>query len=145
MKKILLLSSLLLFAKTAFAEPIKNVDEFQTKVEQCIKGKKPDECLNTLLIKHLPPGNEAMAQQLPNITGLLVKWLGGSSVYALHHLKTKKLGDIVDIRHYAIESSGTGFMVLQIKYLKILGKPYLFGFNLSSTDETINALLSGNL
>jgi hypothetical protein len=108
-------------------------------------GKSTDTCLNKFLPSFVPPGNDAMAQQLPQVVSLLVQWLGDSSVYAIHPVKTKMVGDIMDIRIYAIESSSTGFMVLQVKYLKILGKSYLFGFNLSSTDEAINTLLSGNL
>ncbi len=108
-------------------------------------AKKPDACLNKLLISHLPPNNDAMAQQLPKVSNLLVQWIGNDSVYAIHPIKTKKVGDLVEIRYSAIESSSTGFMVMQVKYLKILGKTYLFGFNLSSTDDVINALLSGNL
>jgi hypothetical protein len=145
MKKTILFIGFLMISGMVSAQPIGDVDNFQKNIERCIKGKHPDRCLNNLLPQHVPPGNDEMARQLPNVTSLFVKWLGSSSVYAIHPISEKKVGDIVDIRHYAIESNDPSFMVMRVKYIKLLGKSYLFGFNLSSTDDTISALLSGNL
>jgi len=145
MLRVILSINLMLFVNLVFAEPIENVEKFQSSIGKCIVGKKPGLCLNTLLPKHVPPGNESMAKQLPQVANILVKWLADRSVYAIHPIKSEKVGDLVDNRFYAIEASSTGFMVMQVKYLKILGKSYLFEFNLSSTEEDIDALLSGNL
>lgn len=145
MKKAILFVVLCMFSSVINAKSIDDVDKFQKNIEKCIKEEMPEKCLNNLLPYYLPPGNDAMAQQLPSVTSLLVKWLNNSPVYAIHPISTKKAGDIIDIRNYAIESSTTGFMVMRVKYIKVLGKSYLFEFNLSSTDDTIDSLLSGDL
>lgn len=145
MKRIFLFIVLIGISGTGLADPISNVKHFQKTIEGCIKGKSPDKCLTAHLSSHVPPGNEAMKQQLPKVANLFVQWLGRDSVYAIHPVKSQKVGDLVDIRDYAIESNAGGFMVMNIKYIHLHGKWYLWGFNLSSTDETISALLSGKL
>ena len=124
---------------------IKDVNEFQSEIEKCVTGKAPAECLNKLLAGTFPPGNEAMNAQIQQVTKILDQWLSSSSVYKIHLVKQTKVGDIADNRYYAVESSSGGFMVLEIQYVWLLGNPYLLTFNVSSTSDTIDALLSGRL
>lgn len=145
MKRIFLFLVLLGVSNVVLASPINNVERFQKTIEGCVKGKSPDKCLTDHLSNHVPPGNDAMKQQLPKVAALFVQWLGRDSVYAIHPVKFQKVGDLVDIRDYAVESNGGAFMVMNVKYIQLHGHWYLWGFNLSSTDETISALLSGKL
>lgn len=127
------------------AEPIKNIKDFQSKIEKCVSNSEPSKCLNKLLAGKFPPGNEEMDVRIQQVTNLLEQWLAGSSVYKVHFIKNKPVGEIADNRYYAIESSTGGFMLMEIQYVWILGNPYLLTFNVSSTSEDMNILLSGNL
>jgi hypothetical protein len=145
MKRIFLFLIMISVSGVCFAKPIDNVDRFQRTIEKCIKGNSPAKCLTGHLQDHVPPRNEAMRQQLPKVAALLVQWLGNDTVYAIHPVKTQKVGDLVDIRYYAIEANAGGFMVMKVKYVKLRGKHYLLAFNLSSTSDAVDALLSGKL
>lgn len=145
MLKYLLLVAVLAVSGAAYAQPINDIDEFQTSIDKCIKGVSTDTCLNKLLPPHFPPGNEEMLKTIPQVTSLLVKWLDGDKVYAVHPIKKTKVGDLYEQRIYVIEGDKGGLMVLDTSYIKLHGSLYLLKFNLSSTKETIDALLKDKL
>jgi len=141
------IASLILFfiVGSAQAEPIKNLEVFEGQVQQCIKGKSPDVCLNKLLPSRFPPGNEGIEKSINQVSSLLVQWLGEDKIYAVHPVKKIKTGDIFERRIYAIEGANKGFMILDSSYLKIQGELYLFAFNLSSKEETVDAVFKDKL
>ena len=145
MKRSILFVILLSVYNIGYADPIMNINDFQKGIEKCVIGNSPGKCLTSHLSNHVPPGNEAMKKQLTQVASLYNQWRGNDSIYAIHPVKSEKVGDLVDIRYYAIEANAGGFMVMKIKYIKLLGKRYLLTFNLSSTDDAIDALLSGQL
>ena len=136
----LLFIALLAASGLVHAQPINDLDEFHGKIEKCIKGDKPDACLNKLLPQRFPPGNEQMLKKISQVTSLLLKWLGDDKVYAIHPIKTTKAGNLHERRVFVIEADKGGFMVLDTAYLRLHGDLYLFNFNLSSRKEKIEAL-----
>ena len=144
MKYLLLVAGLTISVAT-YSQPINDIDEFQSKIDKCIKGGSSDVCLNKLLPQHFPPGNEEMLKSVPQLSSLLVKWLNGDTVYAVHPIKSVKVGNLHERRINVIEADKGGFMVLDTTYIRLRGNLYLLKFNLSSTDETIRALLNDKL
>lgn len=145
MKKCLATLIVLAASMTCYAEPIDNLNEFQGKIEKCLKGGEPESCLNKLLSAHIPPGNENMEKSLSQVSSVFVKWLNGDKVYAVHPIKATKVGGLLERRIYAIEAQHGGFMVLDSSYLRIKGDLYLYSFNLSSTSEKIDAMFEDRL
>lgn len=145
MLKYLLFMAALTVSVATYAQPINDIEAFQSQVDKCIKGVSPDACLNKLLPQHYPPGNEEMIKTIPQVTSLLVKWLGNDKVFAVHPIKNTKVGNLVERRIYAIEGYKGGFMVLDTSYIRLRGNLYLMKFNLSSTDEKVNAMLNDKL
>jgi hypothetical protein len=143
--KYLLLVAGLAMSSAAYSQPINDIDEFQSTVDKCIKGTSPDVCLNKLLPQYYPPGNEGMLKTIPQVSSLLVKWLNGDTVYAIHPIKTVKVGNLHERRIHVIEGNEGGFMVLETAYIRLRGNLYLRKFNLSSTDETVRDLFNDKL
>jgi hypothetical protein len=137
--------NLLVLSGVVLAQPINDLDEFQIKIEKCIKGDAPDVCLNKLITTHFLPGNEKMLKTIDQVTSLLVKWLQGDKVYAVHPVKNTKVGNLHERRVYVIEADKGNFMILDTAYLRLHGDLYLFNFNLSSRKEKIEALFKGTL
>lgn len=145
LKYLLLLLLLLTVPAFVSATPIKNLDDFQKSIDRCITGESPDACLNKLLLPHFVPGNPELEKTLPGVTGLLTRWLDGDKVFAIHPIKTTKVGDLVERRISVIESDQGGMMVVEATYVRLHGELYLLNYNLSSTKETIDKLFKGEL
>jgi hypothetical protein len=145
MLKYLVLITGLTLPAVVGAQPINDIEEFQSRIDKCIKGASADVCLNKLLPQHYPPGNEEMLKTIPQVTSMLVKWLDGDKVYAIHPIKNTKVGSLHERRIHVIEGDKGGFMVLETSYVRLHGNLYLLKFNLSSTKETIDALFKDKL
>lgn len=145
MMKYFVVVFLLAASVSVRAEPIKNINEFQSKIEKCVKGGEPESCMNNLLAAHIPPGNEGMIKSLEQVSSLFAKWLGKDKVYAVHPIKITKVGNLLERRIHAIEAEQGGFMVIDASYLRLRGELYLYSFNLSSTEEKIDAMFNDKL
>jgi hypothetical protein len=92
---------------------------------------------------HWVPGNEKLNEVVPQITGLVRKWLAGDKVFAVHPVKQRRAGDLYEERVYVVEDVGGNLMVVETAFLSRLGKWYVLRFNVSSQKDEIQAAFGG--
>jgi hypothetical protein len=74
---------------------------------------------------------------------MIKQWLDKETVFQVHPIATDKRGEIYEKRIYLIEDSSGNLMMLSITLLKRLGDWYVWKFQISSTQDTIESLLLG--
>jgi hypothetical protein len=122
------------------AEPVKSADGLESDLSACLmKSAKDGKCMETILGKSILPGNDEMVTVAAQMDQLLGKWLGTDSVYAVHRLRSRQLGDIYEKRSYFIEDTTGSLMLLDLALLKRLGKWYVYQFNLTSKSDELTA------
>jgi hypothetical protein len=145
MKHTILIFAAAFFPIVTYAgEAAQSPDAVENELRACLmKIEKPSSCMESVLAKKILPGNAQLASVASQMDVLLQKWLDKESIYAVHQIRTKKSGDIYESRAYFIEDTSGALMTFNLAMLKRLGKWYVLKFNLSSTDEKVNAQLIG--
>jgi hypothetical protein len=139
MKKLLILVvSIPLFSLNSHADPINSINEFERKIEGCLTNfSSKNKCIGEHIKKHLPPGNESIMPVADQVVEIFVKWLGTDKVENVYPVQRKKIGEFIINQDYIVEDSSASIMLFEITYRKVLGKWYVFNFNINSKQEYI--------
>ena len=142
MRVVLALIVLSSCAAVQASEPVKSADALESDLNACLmKAAKDARCMETILGKSILPGNEQLASVVTQMDQLLGKWLGTDSVYAIHRLHAKQVGDVYEKRSYFIEDTSGSLMLFDLALIKRLGKWYVYQLNLTSKSDELNAVL----
>lgn len=144
LKLLLLMIGLTLFAEVS-AEPIKDIEEFQFRINECIRGDSHRECLNKLLLLHRHPNDPFLEKELSTAITLLAAVLKNDKIYEIHPIKTEKVGNLYERRVQVVEGYEFGFTVLEISYVRLRGDLYLRKFTFSRGGKALDALFEGKL
>lgn len=137
---VLLLS---LWAPVASADqPLESVDAFEGAITRCLTtSPAPAGCFEAHMRGRFPPGNERLDGMVSQLHDLFRQWIGKDKVFAVHAVKTVKLGAFAERRVYLIEDTTGSLMMLDAAFIRRLGKLYLLKFNLTSTQSEVKAAL----
>lgn len=127
-------------------EPLQSPDAFEAELRRCfLKEADAPGCMGGLLRGRWVPGNEKVNQVVPQLVDLFGRWLGKDTVFALHRVKERKLGELYEERVFVVEDSSGGLLVVEAELLSRKGKWYLLRFNLSSQKDTFRTVLGIDL
>ncbi|HEX4869771.1 MAG TPA: hypothetical protein VFV15_03485 [Moraxellaceae bacterium] len=143
MRRLLLALCALTLSPALWAtEPLQSMDALESDIRTCLlKPAAKPTCFQTILSRSLLPGFEKLAPIAMQMDDLLVQWLDGQKIFAVHLVKQHKAGTLFEKRTYIIEDTSGSLMVMKLAVLRQLGKPYIFSFNLvSGQDEAEEAL-----
>jgi hypothetical protein len=139
------LAAALLISFTGIAaagQPVQNLDALEKDIESCLlKEAKTAKCMESILGSRILPGNDELASVAGQMDQLVVKWLATDTVFAMHPISRKPVGGIYEKRVYVLEDTSGALMLLELAFLKRLGKWYVLKFNVNSKTEALEDLL----
>lgn len=122
-------------------EPLKSVDTFEADVRRCLALPEGPECLGKSIGGHFPPGSERANEVVPEVVEQYRKWLGEDRIWGVHRVVERKRGEFFEERLSMLEDTGGNRMLVETAFITRKGKWYLFRFNISTKQETIEQKL----
>ena len=142
MKPGIALLALCLLTPIARADSLESPDAFEAALSKCLMtSTAPAACFEKHLGAKFPPGNEELATVVTQVAEFFKQWLAKDKVFAVHPVKTIRLGAYAERRIYLIEDTTGQIIMFDTSFVRRLGDWHVLKFNLTSKSEGIKAVL----
>lgn len=123
------------------SQDVGDVNVFERTYIKCMSDDFRDSCMGKLLSGHFDPLFPVEKQVVEQTQVFFNGWKKDNSVYGVHVVGSRLIGDLFDIRSYLIELSNGEMAGLRIGFKKTLGKWYIFDIQGDASDYFIRDMV----